>query len=271
MTTYGILGVGQMGSAMAKALRKKVDGGQIFLANRTREKAEALALTLGAASADNERAANCTYVFLAVKPQTMPGLLESLRPQLAARQERFVLVSVAAGLDIASLQAMAGGRYPVIRIMPNTPVCIGAGMCLYCASPEVSTQEKEALLCAISAAGRFDEISEAQMNAATTLTGCSPAFVSMFLEAMADGGVACGLPRKKALEYAAQAIAGTAQLYLATGTHPGEMKDAVCSPGGSTIEGVRALERAGFRSAVFEAVEAASARGSALGQIGKIK
>lgn len=269
MTTYGIIGVGQMGGAMAKALRKKVDGSQIFLANRTREKAEALAQTLGAVPSDNEGAANCTYVFLAVKPQTMPGLLESLRAQLAARQDRFVLVSVAAGLDIASLQAMAGGNYPVIRIMPNTPVSIGAGMCLYCISPEVSVQEKETLLNAISEAGRFDEISEAQMNVGTTLTGCSPAFVSMFLEAMADGGVACGLSRKKAMEYAAQAIAGTAQLYLATGTHPGEMKDAVCSPGGSTIEGVRALERAGFRSAVFEAVEAASARGNALGQIGK--
>lgn len=103
------------------------------------------------------------------------------------------------------------------------------------------------------------------MDAGCALTGCTPAFVCLFLEALADGGVACGLPRQKALEYAAQAIAGTAQLYLETGTHPGAMKDAVCSPGGSTIAGVRALERGGFRAAAMEAVEAACKRGRELG------
>ena len=130
-------------------------------------------------------------------------------------------------------------------------------------------EEVEQFLDAAAAAGRFDAISEAQMNVGSVLTGCGPAYVSIFLEAMADGAVACGLPRGKALEYAAQAIAGTAQLYLDSRIHPGEMKDAVCSPGGSTIAGVRALEQHAFRAAVMEAVEASSARGLELGKTKK--
>lgn len=263
--TFGIIGTGNMGSAIAKALCARVDGKDVFLANRTPAKAEALARELGATPADNETAARCTYVVLAVKPQMMGALLSSLRPVLEARRDRFVLVSVAAGLTINTLQEMAGSNYPVLRILPNTPVSIGAGMSIYSTSPELTKQELDAFLDACAKAGRFDEISEAQMDAGCALTGCTPAFVCLFLEALADGGVACGLPRQKALEYAAQAIAGTAQLYLETGTHPGAMKDAVCSPGGSTIAGVRALERGGFRAAAMEAVEAACKRGRELG------
>ncbi len=264
MTTYGIIGTGQMGSAMAKALCAKVNGKQVFLSNRTPEKAEALAKALGAVAVDNEIAAQCSYVILAVKPQMMGALLESLRPVLSARQERFVLVSVAAGLLIEDLQRMAGANYPVLRVMPNTPVSIGAGMCLYSASRELTKAECEEFLRSAELAGRFDAIDEAKMNVATALTGCAPAFVSIFLEALADGGVAWGLPRAKALEYAAQAITGTAQLYLTTRTHPGEMKDAVCSPGGSTIAGVRALEQGGFRAATIAAVDACCVKGSTL-------
>ena len=266
MTTFGIIGTGQMGSAMAKALCTTVRGEQVFLANRTPEKAAALAQRLGACAVDNETAAQCSYVILAVKPQGMAALLASLRPILAARQERFVLVSVAAGLCVADLQRMAGASYPVLRVMPNTPVSIGAGMCLYAKSPELTDDETQTFLQAAAAAGRFDALDEALMNVGTALAGCSPAFVSMLLEALADGGVAWGLPRSKALEYAAQAISGTAQLYLATRTHPGEMKDAVCSPGGSTIAGVRALEQGGFRAAAIAAVDACCAKGSTLGK-----
>ena len=264
--TFGIIGTGNMGSAIARALCARVDGKDVYLANRTPEKAQSLAAALGAVAADNETAARCTYVVLAVKPQMMGALLSSLRPVLEARQDRFVLVSLAAGLGIETLQEMAGSAYPVLRLLPNTPVAIGAGMSLYSASPELTKQELDDFLDACACAGRFDEISEAQMNAGSALTGCTPAFVSLFLEALSDGGVACGLPRQKALEYAAQAIAGTAQLYLATKTHPGAMKDAVCSPGGSTIAGVRALEQGGFRAAAMQAVEAACKRGSELGK-----
>ena len=266
MQTFGIIGTGQMGGAIAKALRERVDGAQILLANRSPKKAQVLAQVLDATAVDNETAAKCSYIILGVKPQNMAELLDSLRRTLEAREDRFVLVSLAAGLDIAAIQRMAGHRWPVLRVMPNTPVSIGAGMCLYTASPEVTKDELDAFLDAAAAAGRFDAVSEAQMNPASTLTGCGPAYVSMFLEAMADGAVACGLPRGKALEYAAQAIAGTAQLYLDARIHPGEMKDAVCSPGGSTIAGVRALEQRAFRAGVMEAVEASCARGAELGK-----
>lgn len=266
MHSFGIIGTGRMGGALAKALCRKVNPQHVILANRTPQKAEALAGVFGAVAADNEAAANCDYVILAVKPQIMPSLFESLRPILAARTDRFVLVSVAAGMELATIQALAGAKYPVLRVMPNTPVSIGAGMSLYCASPELTRQELETFLDAASEAGRFDEISEQLMNVGSALTGCGPAYVSIFLEAMADGAVACGLPRRQALEYAAQAIAGTAQLYLDTRAHPGEMKDEVCSPGGSTIAGVRALEQSAFRAAVMQAVEASCARGSALGK-----
>ncbi len=263
--SFGIIGTGNMGAALARALCAKLDPRQVYLANRSPEKAQALARELGAQAVDNETAAKCSYVILAVKPQMMEALLASLQPVLQARQDRFVLVSVAAGLSMASIQDMAGAPYPVLRLLPNTPVAIGAGMSIYCVSPELTAQEEAAFLEACALAGRFDQIPEPLMNAGCALTGCSPAFVCLFLEALADGGVACGLPRQKALEYAAQALVGTAQLYLETRTHPGVMKDAVCSPGGSTIAGVRALEQAGFRAAAMQAVEAACQRGAELG------
>lgn len=269
MNTFGIIGTGQMGGAIAKALRERVDGDRILLANRTLKKAQVLAQVLDATAVDNATAAKCSYVILSVKPQNMAALLDELRSTLEAREDRFVLVSLAAGLDVGAIQRLAGHPWPVLRIMPNTPVSIGAGMCLYSASPEVKQEEIDAFLDAAAAAGRFDAISEAQMNVGSVLTGCGPAYVSIFLEAMADGAVACGLPRVKALEYAAQAIAGTAQLYLDSRIHPGEMKDAVCSPGGSTIAGVRALEQHAFRAGVMEAVEASCARGLELGKTDK--
>ena len=269
MTTFGIIGTGQMGGAIAKALRENVEGDRIMLANRSPKKAQVLAQVLDATAVDNQTAAGCSYVILGVKPQNMAELLDDLRPTLEAREDRFVLVSLAAGLDIAAIQRLAGHPWPVLRVMPNTPVSIGAGMCLYSVSPETTKEEVKQFLDAAAAAGRFDAISEAQMNVGSVLTGCGPAYVSIFLEAMADGAVACGLPRGKALEYAAQAIAGTAQLYLDSRIHPGEMKDAVCSPGGSTIAGVRALEQHAFRAAVMEAVEASSARGLELGKTKK--
>ena len=269
MTTFGIIGTGQMGGAIAKALRENVAGNRILLANRSPKKAQVLAEILDATAVDNETAAQCSYVILGVKPQNMKELLDTLRATLDARKDRFVLVSLAAGLDVASIQRLAGNPWPVLRVMPNTPVSIGAGMCLYSASPEVKSSEITEFLEAASAAGRFDAVPESQMNIGSVLTGCSPAFVSMFIEAMSDGAVACGLPRAKALEYAAQAVAGTAQLYLDSRIHPGEMKDAVCSPGGSTIAGVRALEQRAFRAAVMDAVEASCARGLELGKTDK--
>ena len=210
-------------------------------------------------------AEQCDLIFLGVKPQMMGALLAELAPVLSARQDRFVLVSMAAGLTIGTIRAMAGGDYPVIRIMPNTPAAIGEGMILYCAEG-VEPEEKTAFVDVMQAAGSFDELSESLIDAGSAVSGCGPAFVYPFIEAMADGAVACGLPRAKAQLYAAQTLVGAARLVLESGDHPGALKDAVCSPGGSTIQGVRALEQNGFRSAVMEAVIAAYEKTVALGK-----
>ena len=232
----------------------------------TAEKAVRLAAELGCRAADSRAAAaEADFLFLGVKPQMMGALLAELAPVLSARQDRFVLVSMAAGLTIGTIRAMAGGDYPVIRIMPNTPAAIGEGMILYCAEG-VEPEEKTAFVDVMQAAGSFDELSESLIDAGSAVSGCGPAFVYPFIEAMADGAVACGLPRAKAQLYAAQTLVGAARLVLESGDHPGALKDAVCSPGGSTIQGVRALEQNGFRSAVMEAVIAAYEKTVALGK-----
>ena len=152
---------------------------------------------------------------------------------------------------------MAGCAYPVIRIMPNTPAAIGEGMILYDVSAGMNEQKTEEFLKIMEHAGRFSRLAEGLIDAGSAVSGCGPAFVCMFAEALADGGVACGLPRQQALEFACQMIAGTARLILESGEHPGKLKDAVCSPGGTTIQGVRTLEECGFRGAVTDAVIAA--------------
>ena len=251
----GFLGCGNMGSALARAAAKRTNS--LLLANRTPAKAEALAMELGGLAADNGQVArDCDLIFLGVKPQMMAGLLAELTPVFRERTDRFVLVTMAAGLSMESIRSMAGGDYPVIRIMPNTPASIGEGMILYCATG-VEPEELEAFCTLMSGAGALDELPEGLIDAGSALSGCGPAFVYPFIEALADGAVACGLPRQKAQQYAAQTLIGAAKLVLESGEHPGALKDAVCSPGGSTIQGVRALEQGGFRSAVMEAVMAA--------------
>ena len=256
MATYGFIGTGNMGGALARALCRTISPDQVFLTNRTREKAQALAEELGCSVAlDNAAVAqSADFIFLGVKPQMMEGMLAEIAPVLAARETPFVLVTMAAGLTIAAIQAMAGGAYPVIRIMPNTPCAIGEGMTLYTCGEAVSADAEKRFLADMVGAGRFSALAEHLMDAGTCVSGCGPAFVDLFIEALADGGVACGLPRASALEFAAQMVAGSAKLVLESGKHPGGLKDAVCSPGGTTIQGVRALEEGGFRAAAMNAV-----------------
>ena len=232
----GFIGTGNMGGALAHAAAQSSAPAELLLSNRTPEKAQALAQQLGATVSDNETIAQtCDYIFLGVKPQMMADLLARLQPILSRRQEGFVLVSMAAGLTLQRLREMAGLSCPILRIMPNTACAVGAGLTLYVPSPEVPEEQLSAFLTLLSASGRG----------------------GLLREALADGAVTCGLPRDKARRYAAQMVLGTAQLALQSGQHTAAMKDAVCSPGGTTIAGVRALERGGFRSAAMEAVIAA--------------
>lgn len=265
MATLGFIGTGNMGGALARAACRSVPAGRVLLSNRTEEKARALARELGCRTADNETVAGqADLIFLGVKPQYMGELFEEIGPVLKKREDRFVLVSMAAGLTIPRIRELAGGSYPVIRIMPNTPAGIGEGMIFYDCSGDVTEEEKAVFLEAMAGAGRLAPLADHLMDAGSAVAGCGPAFADLFLEALADGGVACGLPRGLALESAAQMMVGAAKLVLETGKHPGELKDAVCSPGGSTIQGVRTLEEAGFRGAVMDAVIAAYEKGTRL-------
>ena len=258
VAVLGFIGVGNMGGALARAAAKKASGPSLLLANRSPEKAARLAAELGGQVSDNAAiAAEADFIFLGVKPQMLPGVLEGLAPVLQARQSPFVLVSMAAGTSIARVRQLAGGDYPVIRIMPNTPAAIGQGMILYAPGENVPAAALETFLDSMGAAGRFARLEERLIDAGSAVSGCGPAFVDLFIEALADGGVACGLPRSAAMELAAQMVLGSAALALSDGRHPGVLKDAVCSPGGTTIQGVRALEKGGFRSTVMEAVIAA--------------
>lgn len=251
----GFIGVGNMGGALVRAARRNTPATGICIANRSPEKARALAAEIPCRVKTNREIAEwADYIFLGVKPQMMGDLLAELAPALAEREDRFVLVTMAAGLTIADIQAMAGWDCPVIRIMSNTPCSIGEGMILYTPGPGVTEAETAVFLEAMAGAGRFSLLPEGLMDAGSAVAGCGPAFADLFLEALADGGVACGLPRAQAMEFAAQMTLGAAKLALESGRHPGVLKDAVCSPGGTTIQGVRTLEQAGFRGAVMEAV-----------------
>lgn len=261
MYEFGFIGTGNMGSALAAAVCAGAGPERVILANRSPEKAEKLAAKLGCAAGGNEQAAReAKFIFLGVKPQMMAGLMEGLAPILAGRGDPFALVSMAAGIPMERIAAMAGLDCPVVRLMPNTPAAVGQGVILYDCNGRVSEGERERLAGVLAPAGLVERIEERLIDAASAVSGCGPAFCDLFLEALADGAVACGLPRAAALRCAAQMVLGSARLALESGQHPGMLKDAVCSPGGSTIQGVRALEQGGFRGTVMEAVIAAYER-----------
>ena len=257
MAKIGFIGTGNMGSALARAAAK-ADGNSLFLVNRHPEKAVVLQKDTGGCVTDHKTAAeNADYLFLGVKPRMLPELAKTLAPILQALETPPVLVSMLAGTEIRRVQESLRTDCPVIRIMPNTPVSVGEGMILYCCSDGLSPDAEAGFLDAMHFAGRFMKLDEHLIDAGMAVSGCGPAYVDLFVEALADAAVACGLTRKDALLLAAQMTLGSAKLILESGQHPGVLKDAVCSPGGTTIQGVRKLEEKGFRSAVLEAVIAA--------------
>ena len=238
--TFGFIGAGNMGGALARAAcRWRPE--QVVLTDRTLDKAVALAEELDCDIAmDNAAVAReAKFIFLGVKPQMMGDMLAALAPTLEERGGGYVLVSMAAGLTIARLEEMLGFEAPILRIMPNTPAAIGEGMILYAVNERVAAADVEEFCDKMVGAGRLDRLEERLIDAASSVSGCGPAFVYQFIEALAD---------------AAQTLVGAAGMVLATGRHPGQLKDEVCSPGGSTIAGVYALEKGGMRAAVMSAV-----------------
>ena len=264
--SIGFIGTGNMGSALARAVSKAVPPDSLYLSNRTTKKAQLLAKELGANAVSVVDAARCDIVFLCVKPQMMKELLSQISSVLLSRKSDVTLVSVAAGLTMESIRQMAGEPYSVIRIMPNTPVAVGEGIVLYDYSENVPGDVIGYFLDSMKYAGLVDHLPEKLIDAGTSVAGCGPAFAFMFMEALADGGIACGLPREKAHMYAQQMLLGSAKLAMLSQKHPAQLKDEVCSPGGSTIEGVKALEQGAFSSSVISAVDASYRKNRILGK-----
>lgn len=267
MKKIGFLGCGNMGGALAKAAIKSVGAENVYVYDVDFLKADAFAKETDVNVEDTEYIVlNCDYIFLGVKPQMLKSLFETVAPIIEDRTTDFTLVSMAAGVSLHSIEAMAQVDCPVIRIMPNMPVSVGEGMILYTANEFTSEDVVEEFLDVMKYAGTLDEISEDKIDAASCVSGCGPAFVFMFCEALADGAVECGLPRDKAMLYAAETLKGAAKMLIETGEHPGKLKDAVCSPAGSTIEGVKALEEGAFRGTAMNAVKKAYKRTLELGK-----
>lgn len=259
---YGFIGCGNMGGAIASALCQSTKS---ILISDPSEKAARTAEKLGCSVGGNiDAVRECEYLFLAVKPQVLESVLTPLSNELKESQP--VIITMAAGVQISKIEQMIGTRLPIIRIMPNTPVAIGCGTILYCHNELVTDKILNVFLADMKPCGMLDNIPENLIDAASALSGCGPAYVYMFIDALADGAVACGVPRDKALSYAANTLLGAAKMVQQTAQHPGQLKDAVCSPGGSTIVGVKVLEEQNFRGAVIDCVHAAYQKTKDLGK-----
>jgi pyrroline-5-carboxylate reductase len=259
--TLGVIGTGKMGSALVRGLVKAgvLAAGRIAVCDADRPRAAALAAELGVVlgETNSDVAAGSEYVLLAVKPGAITGVLGEVAPALSRQQ---AVVSIAAGVTIGRLRAAAGAAGPaIIRVMPNTPALVGAGV-LAVAAPGVEEDRKRGLARLLEAVGRVVEVEEELMDAVTGLSGSGPAFVFAMIEALAEGGVAAGLPSAMAMRLAVETVAGAAKLVQETGEHPGTLKEAVASPGGTTVAGLAELERGGFRALVASAVRAAARR-----------
>ena len=247
---YGFIGCGNMGGAIARALSKATK--DIMLSDPS-EAAAVLQQELGCKCGTNaEVAEGCERIFLAVKPQILEAVITPIAPILAEKKP--LIITMAAGIQIKKLEAMIGAHIPVIRIMPNTPTAVGKGVIAYCCNELVEESVLTDWLSDMRFCGLVDPLEERLMDAISALSGSGPAYLFVMLEALADGAVTCGIPRDKAMAYAAMTMAGAAEMYLQTRQHPGALKDAVCSPGGSTIAGLRQLEKQSFRGAVMDCV-----------------
>jgi len=227
---------------------------------------EAFALATGATVTATvaEVAAACEVILLCTKPLDVAGALADAA-KMAADEPRLV-ISIAAGVTLAALEAAAAENFRVIRAMPNTPALVGQGAAGYCLGTRASAADGAVAQSLLGAVGLAVEVPERLMDAVTGLSGSGPAYIYLVIEAMADGGVRAGIPRADAIRLAAQTVLGSAAMVLETGEHPAVLKDMVTSPGGTTIAGLAALERHGLRSALIEAVTAAAQRATELGK-----
>jgi len=259
-----IIGGGVMAEAiLSRLLTESVFASNTVLVSEPRsERREFLARKYQVrVTSDNQAAiTSADILLLAIKPQIIDQVIQNLTPST-----KTIVISILAGITLERLE-QAFPQQPVIRVMPNTPATVGAGMTAISLGKKATVEHLEQARKIFSAVGEIAEVPESSMNAVTGLSGSGPAFVALAIEALADGGVASGLPRAIALQLATQTVLGTATLIKETGKHPGVLKDQVTSPGGTTIAGVSKLESLGFRSALIEAVKTATQRSKELGK-----
>lgn len=254
----GFIGAGNMGGALAEAAKKAVGGGNVYVSASSAESAKAHAEKLGVNSLKSDEIfKECDVIFLGVKPYLIESVIKGASDTLKNRKSEYLIVTMAAGVSVDGVLNALGFAAPVIRIMPNTPVKIGKGLVPYVCSEKVTENLKAAFLKTLEFAGELTEVEEKSIDAIGALAGSGPAFVYEFIDALATAGVECGLKKADALKYAEQTVAGAAELALKSGVHPQILKDEVMSPGGTTVEGVHALEKGGFKNAAMNAVVAA--------------
>ncbi len=258
--TVGFLGAGKMATALAKGLIESgsVEARNVIASDVIAAAAESFASATGGkiASSNDEVLKSASIVFLAVKPQSIPALLREISPQV---QKHHLIVSIAAGITLGQMEKELP-QARIIRVMPNTPCLVGSGASVIARGTYATADDAAQVLSLLSTVGLALEMPESALDAVTGLSGSGPAYVFQIIEALSDGGVLVGLPRAAATQLAAQTLLGAAKMVLETGEHPGQLKDAVTSPGGTTIAGLLALEQGGLRAALMNAVRSATER-----------
>lgn len=253
----GFIGLGNMATAMiggilGKGLYSKED---IIGADKLQATADAAKAKFGITTYEDNKEVvrNADIVVFAVKPIFLPEVIEEIKNEMTMDK---LIVSIVAGKSIAWIEEAFGKQIRLVRCMPNTPAFVGEGCTAICLNDFATKEDENVALAMMNSFGKASVVMEHLMDAVVGVSGSSPAYVFMFIEAMADAAVLAGMPRAQAYEFAAQAVLGSAKMVLETGKHPAELKDMVCSPGGTTIEAVRVLEEKGFRSAVIDAIGA---------------
>ena len=251
----GFIGCGNMAKAMIKGIINsgEVAPAEIYSSNTTAEHADAVAKEFGinAGTSNIDVAKNADILFLSVKPYQYEAVIAEIRETVRPEQ---TIVTIAPGKTIAWLEQQFAAPVRIVRTAPNTPAHVGAGVTAYCSNSLATPDDVAAVECLLASFGTTVELEESQLDAASAIGGSTPAYVYMFIEALADAGVAEGLKRPQAQQIAAQAVLGSAKLVLESGKHPGQLKDEVCSPSGSPIRGLEVLEKGAFRGTVIDAL-----------------
>ena len=253
MAKFGFIGMGNMGYAMLKGLLSVYTPSDIIFTCPDLEKCKRISQETGVRYAESnaECANNAQYVVLAVKPQVYNVVLKNINNVI---REDSVVISIAPGISIDNIKSQLGINARVVRAMPNTPALVNEGMSALCPNKNIEDEELKIVKDIFDSFGKSEVVGEYLIDAVIGVSGSSPAYVFMFIEAMADAAVMAGMPRKQAYNFAAQSVLGSAKMVLESGKHPGELKDMVCSPAGTTIDAVKVLENEGMRSAVINAV-----------------